>query len=118
MENRRAAYLLDCAGAVVLLVGLSSAVCIYQATERRAGGSSASESGDTPYELNPDYSKQYLRELEIYGGQAYVLAYEIRQWFRDLWQGKSLAYIVAGVAMTISFALFYAARRLPPRAHG
>jgi hypothetical protein len=61
-----------------------------------------------------EYSKQYLRALELYGGQANVLAYEIREWFVGLWHGKSLACIIAGIAILAALAVSYGANRLPP----
>jgi hypothetical protein len=80
----------------ILVVGLSSAFLMYRASESQPFGVAGSEAGEGGlYELNPEYSKQYLRALELYGGQANVLAYEIREWFVGLWHGKSLAYIVA-----------------------
>ncbi len=116
--HRRAAYVLYGISSVILLAGLSSTVWIYRASERQSGGSSLSEGGNSPYELNPDYSKQYLRELELYGGQANVLAYEIRTWFAALWQGTSLAYMVAGLAILVSLGVFYAADQLRSRGRG
>ncbi len=112
MERRRAAYVLYGISGIILLGGVSSAAWIYQAAQRQSAERSLSEGGAYPYELNPDYSKQYLRDLELYGGQANVLADEIRQWFVSLWRGQSLAYMVAGFAIVVSFALSCAANYL------
>ncbi len=99
----------------ILVVGLSSAFLIYRASESQPVGVTGSEAGEGGlYELNPEYSKQYLRALELYGGQANVLAYEIREWFVGLWHGKSLAYIVAGVTIVVALGVFSEASRLPP----
>ncbi len=106
MSHRTAAYVLYSIGAIILVTGLSSAACIYWAAERQT------TSAAVPYELNPEYSKQYSRELELYGGQANVLAYEFREWFVGLWRGKSLGYIVGGSAVLVSVGLFFAAGRL------
>lgn len=98
----------------ILLVGLSGAFFIYRAAETQSVG--ASEQGEGALdELNPEYSKQYSRALELYGGTANVLAYDFRNWFVGLWRGKSLAYIVAGTAILVSVAVFYAADHLPSR---
>lgn len=113
--RHRSAYMLHLVGGIILLVGLSGAFSIYRAAETQSIG--ASEQGEgAPYELNPEYSKRDLRELELYGGGANVLAYEFRNWFVELWRGKSLAYIVAGTAILVSVAMFYAADHLP--SHG
>lgn len=101
---------------IILLVGLSSAFLIHRAAERQSAGASMSEEGEeSVYQPNPENSKQYLRELELYGGQANVLAYEIRCWFVGLWHGESLAYIVACIAILVSLGVFYAADHLPSR---
>ncbi len=115
MNPWRSAYVLYLISATILVVGLSSAFFIYRASENQSLGVTGSEAGEGGlYELNPEYSKQYLRALELYGGQANVLAYEIREWFVGLWHGKSLAYIVAGVAIVVALGVFYGASRLPP----
>jgi len=67
----------------VLVVGLASAVWIYV-----TGGPVA----DDP--LGRDDSKAYLRNMELYGGQANVLAAQFMTWFQSLWHGRSLAYTV------------------------
>ena len=107
MDNRRRACLLYGVGGSILLVGLSSACLIYR----------AAESGSPGYEedasFSPDYSKQNLRELQLYGGAANVLAYEIRLWFTGLWHGTSLAFIVACAAILSSFGCFYVAAHPP-----
>lgn len=108
MKFWRSESVLYLVSAIVLVVGLSSAFLIYRASERQLADSTVGE-GEL-YELNPEYSKQYLRELELYGGQANVLAYEFRQWFVGLWHGKSLAYIVAAVTIVVSAGLSYAGR--------
>jgi hypothetical protein len=99
---------------IILLAGLSSAWLIYRAAERESVSASMSEEAEGPvYQLAPENSKRDLRELELYGGQANVLAYEIRCWFVGLWHGKSLAYIVAGIAILVSLVVFYVGDRLP-----
>ncbi|MFI5365399.1 MAG: hypothetical protein ACHQ4J_07225 [Candidatus Binatia bacterium] len=110
MKPWRSAYALYLISGMVLLVGLSSAFFIYRASESQLADARSEEGEGALYELNPEYSKQYLRALELYGGQANVLAYEIRRWFVGLWHGKSLAYIVAGIAIFVSVGVSYAAR--------
>jgi hypothetical protein len=50
----------------------------------------------------PEDSKRFLRDLELYGGKTGVLLYEFRSWFAGLWEGKSLAYTVACIAIFLS----------------
>lgn len=63
---------------------------------------------------DPEDSKQSLRELEMYGGQANVFAYEIRRWLGSLWQGPRLAFTVAVLASIIAAGYRLAAIPLPP----
>jgi len=102
-------------GAIILVVGLSSATLIYLHAGRNSPGVLGYEAGEGRlYPINPEDSKQYLRDLELYGGKANVLADEFRRWFAGLWQGKSLAYIIGGTAILVSFGLFYAADYVLP----
>jgi hypothetical protein len=106
---------LNIIGAIILLVGLSSATLIYLNAGKNSSGVLGYEAGDgTVYPMNPEDSKQYLRDLELYGGKANVLVDQFRRWFEGLWQGKSLAFIIAGTSIIVSFGLFYAANYLIP----
>ncbi len=102
--------------AVILLAGLSSAAWIYQRAVNGPREVLGYEEGNGAlYAIRPEDSKQYLRGLELYGGKANVLADRFRRWFAGLWQGKSLAFIIAGASILISFGFYYAANRLPER---
>jgi hypothetical protein len=93
--------------AAILLFGLGSALVIFVT----AAPDPASAPGG-----RPEDSKQYLRDMELYGGKANVLASEYRQWFESLWQGRRLAGTV--VALTLAALLFFlvASTPLPPGA--
>jgi len=67
----------------ILAAGLVAAGVIY----RRAASAAAS-----PFDLEPQDSKSYLRQVEMMGGTANVLASQIRLWFTGLWHGTNLAY--------------------------
>jgi hypothetical protein len=41
---------------------------------------------------DPMDSKPYLRQLELYGGDANLLSVELQQWFTGLWHGRRLAW--------------------------
>jgi hypothetical protein len=97
---------------IVLLAGLGSAMLIYRAAEDDSNGILGyREEGGSVYPVMPDESKKYLRDMELYGGKANVIADEFRRWFEGLWQGESLAYTVAFVSLLLASGLFYAAVR-------
>lgn len=100
---------------IVLLAGLGSAMLIYRAAEDDSNGVLGyREEGGSVYPVMPDESKKYLRDMELYGGKANVIADEFRRWLEGLWQGKSLAYIVASASLLLATGLFYAAVRHRP----
>lgn len=121
MENemiyRRFAYIcLNLVSVIILLVGLGGAILIYQTAEDDSNNVLSYEKGyESVYPIMPQDSKKHLRDLELYGGKANVLMTEFRLWFVGLWQGKSLAFMVACFAIFLSFGVFYAANRLPYR---
>ena len=101
---------------IILLVGLGSAILIYQTAETDSGGVLGYVvSGGAIYSIKPENSKVYLHDLELYGGKSAVLADEFRRWFSGLWHGKSLAFTVACIAILISFGFFFTAKQLPSR---
>ena len=114
MAHPRTLYIsLSIASAFVLVIGLLSAVLIYQAADRKSSDVLMYEQGEgSTYPVSPYDSKKYLRDMELYGGKANVLMAELRLWLAGLWQGKSLAYMAAFISVLVSFALFYAANRL------
>ena len=70
----------------ILAAGLVASAVIY---------SRAAQPRPNPLGYEPGDSKQYLRQMEMYGGTANVLASEIRLCFDSLWHGTRLAYTVA-----------------------
>ena len=101
-------------GVIIMLVGLGSAIAIYQS----AGDDSESVLGyeiigGTAYPIRPEDSRMYRHDLEHYGGKAAVLMDDFNRWFVGLWHGKSLAFTVAGISIFISLLFFFAANRLP-----
>ena len=102
--------------AFVLLVGLGGAVYIYQTAANDSNSVLGyEEGGGSVYPITPEDSKMFLRDLELYGGKANVLAYQFRSWLVGLWHGKSLAFTVACIAIVVSFGFFYAANHVPTR---
>jgi hypothetical protein len=88
----------------ILLAGLVSALVIYVT----AKPTPANPLGE------PTDSKQYLRQMEMYGGKANLLAGELRQWFDSIWHGRRLAATV--LCLTLVFLLLYlvGSTPLPP----
>ena len=84
--------------AIILLVGLGSAILIYL---------KADNTSDDDLISDFDNSKKYMHNLELYGGKANVLAYELRNWFVGLWHGKSLAVMVACITIFIAFGYLF-----------
>jgi hypothetical protein len=100
-------------GAIILLVGLGSAALIYQRAGNNPYGAWGYEGADgTIYPLRPENSKLYRHNLEVYGGKFTVIMDDFRRWFIDLWQGKSLAFIIACTTIIVSMGLFYTANYL------
>jgi hypothetical protein len=91
--------------AIILLAGLIGAIVIYL----RAGNAP-----DILLEFSPETSKKYLRDLELYGGTANVLAVQFQTWFDGLWHGRSLAYTVAVISAVTSLGYVFFAVVLPP----
>jgi hypothetical protein len=105
---------LNLISAIILLVGLGSAILIYRAAENNSYSVLGyEEGGGSVYPVRPEDSKKYLRDLQLYGGKANVLMDELRRGFVGLWHGKSLAFTVACITIFISFGVFYGANHLP-----
>jgi hypothetical protein len=105
---------LNLIGAIILLGGLASAILIYRTAESDSNDVLGYVAGDgSVYPVTPEDSKKYLRDMELYGGKANVLADEFRRSFVGLWHGKSLAFTVACITLLISFGVFYAAHHTP-----
>jgi hypothetical protein len=96
---------LYCAAALTMLAGLSSSILLYLA----AGDEPAADMVDEF--LN---SKQYAHELAVYGGKLTLLADDFYRWFGSLWQGRQLAFTIAGITVAVSLGLFLVARSQPP----
>ena len=99
---------LNIISAVILVVGLSSAALIYQRAVNESYGA-----GEDVQLMMQAHSKLYRHNLEVFGGKLNVMMDDFRTWFTGLWQGKSLAFIIAVSALIISFMIFYTANYLP-----
>jgi len=86
----------------ILSVGFAAAIVIYFT----AAAPDENPLGD------PMQTKQYVHDLEVYGGKANVLAAQFREWFVGLWEGKNLAYTVAFSTVVLVW-IYRAFTRLP-----
>jgi hypothetical protein len=99
---------------VILLIGLSSSIVIYRAAMNDSSSDSSYEFiGGFMYPGEGGYTKKYVHDLQLYGGNAAVLADEFMRWFNGLWRGESLAYTVGFITVALSIALFLIARSTP-----
>ncbi|MBI5522786.1 MAG: hypothetical protein HY910_09170 [Desulfarculus sp.] len=106
-DRRARCFLL---GALVLAVGLAGAAWVYAAA-LRAESEAQSDPQGAVLLMSPEYSKKFLRDLEVYGGKANVLMFKFRAWLEGLFRGKPLAFIIAGLSLLVAGALFYSGRQ-------
>ncbi len=90
-------------GAAILLVGLASAALVYVFAPDDSGAGAADGVAG---------GKMYQHTLELMGGKAAVYADRFDQWFASLWQGRTLAYTLAVLAIAIALACFWVAHLL------
>ena len=91
--------------AAILVGGLVAALIIYL-----AAGTATDRLGE-----RPEDSKRYVRQMEVYGGKANVLASEIQGWFEGLWHGRRLAFTVFCLSVLVAAVAFVVLTPLPPR---
>jgi hypothetical protein len=60
-----------------------------------------------PMEFSARTSKQFRHDLEVFGGTANVLAVQFMDWFKGLWQGKSLAFTVLVIAVVAALGYLF-----------
>ena len=98
-------------GAIILMIGLGSAVTIYLTAENDTDGEAGYEvAGKFIYPAMNERSKKYRHDLETYGGKAAVLADDFNRWFDGLWRGTTLAFTVAVLSGLAAFGFFVAGR--------
>jgi len=77
----------------ILVLGLGGALWIYVAAVLAPGDISGED---------PTDSKQYQRQMELYGGKANVLAADLVRWLGSLWHGRRLAVTVACATVLVA----------------
>jgi hypothetical protein len=94
------------AAAIVLIVGLGSAVVIWlTASDAPAQAYQYIVVDGKAYPIAGSQSKAYVRQLERFGGKASVLFDELGTWFVGLWRGKALAITVGWITLFVSGTL-------------
>ena len=91
--------------ALILTVGLGSAAVIFFSVQPPAA---------SPLGYDPNDSKRYLRDMEMYGGKANVITSQFREWVASLFQGRSLAFTVAALTLLLALAVWFFGTPLPP----
>jgi hypothetical protein len=89
----------------ILVLGLSSAAAIYLGARAQ---------GPNPLGYEPEDTKRYLRDLEMYGGKLNILATQAMRWWEGLWRGPQLGITLAWLTL-LSAGLFWflASRQVP-----
>ncbi len=89
---------------VILVLGLGGALWIYVAAALAPGDASGED---------PTDSKQYQRQMELYGGKANLLAADLMRWVGSLWHGRRLALTVACATVLVASGVWLLADPLP-----
>ena len=99
-------YRLNLISAIILLVGLGSAMIIFIAAPDESD--SAPEYDIVGGHMYPNVpSKMYTHNLELYGGKMLILTNDIAHWFYGLWYGRSLAVTIAWISIITAGAIFF-----------
>ena len=84
----------------LLAAGLGSAGVLYLRARPKA---------PNPLGYEPQDTKRYLRQLEMVGGKANVLAEAFQRWFAGLWEGRNLAFTVGVLTALLAFGYWFVA---------
>ena len=90
---------------IILTVGWGSAILIFFLAQPPAAN---------PLGYDPNDSKRYLRDMEMFGGKANVLTSQFRESLAGLFHGRALAGTVAVLALLLALAVWFFATPLPP----
>ena len=81
-------------GAIILLVGLGSAVSVYL-------------SAPIDNALDAESSAIYLLHFGFCGERVHLIVHELLLWFTGLWYGESLAYTIGCISIVLSYGFFH-----------
>jgi hypothetical protein len=88
----------------ILVIGFGCSIWIYLTAQPPPGN---------PLGYEPEDTKKYVRDMEVYGGKANLLAGELRQWFDSLWHGRRLALTVAVITVIAAGVFVFVTVPLP-----
>src|SRR5574341_137445 len=91
------------AAVVILVAGVAAGLAVYVVADDEATHLGV-------YEMQ--ISKQYVREIERFGGKTARLFDDLSRWFAERWRGKSLGVTIAFLAAGVSLVLYLVARRI------
>jgi len=96
--------------AVILAVGVGSAILIYLTAENNSDSYLVNEPiVGYVHSMASEDAKTYEHGLKLYGGNANLPSDEFMHWFDRLWHGKSLAFSIAYITIYMSLVfLFFA----------
>jgi hypothetical protein len=92
----------------ILVLGLGGALWIYVAAVLAPGDVSGED---------PTDSKQYQRQMELYGGKANLLAADLMRWLGSLWHGRRLALTVACATVAVAGGVWLLTDPMPADGH-
>lgn len=98
---------------LILLLGLGSASAVWIVADN-ASESGYKEAYGGVYQDAPVRTKKFVRELEVIGGKANVLVYDLMFWFEGLWRGKRLAGTLAALTLLVAGVVYYFGVHLAP----
>lgn len=98
---------------LVLLAGLSCALLIFLLADNNAD-LEYKEGHGSIYAGEPLRTKKFVHDMELIGGKANVLIYDLTFWFEGLWQGKRLAYTIAFMTILVAGLIYYFGVSLGP----
>ncbi len=67
-----------------------------------------------PLGFEPEDSKKYLRQMEMIGGKANVVASQLQTWFDGLWHGRGLPRTVAVLTVVLAGTFWLSTNPGPP----
>jgi len=90
---------------VILGVGLGLAASLWVLTPPPA---------PNPLGFEPEDSKKYLRQMEMIGGKANVVASQLQTWFDGQWHGRGLPRTVALLTVVLAGTFWFSTHPGPP----
>lgn len=98
------------AAVIVVIVGWLAAAVVF------ALAPAAGELGADGYSLvaghayaSGDASPREIQQIERLGGKAAVLTFKFNRWFKSLWSGRPLSYMLAALSVLVALGCLHLA---------